>query len=176
MRASASGTAPPRPSSQSAWRSWSSERVAFGSSSYAASRMSAWRKRNASSPASAGPVGQEQVAPHELLEHPLGVGPREPRGERERRADVEDLALDGPALEQQPLRVADEVEPSREQRPDRRRRRELAGAPLAEMGEELLEEQRVAAGGRRDPRALVSEPLAGTRRPGARGSRRPRAG
>ena len=76
---------------------------------------------------------------------------------------MEDLALDGPALEQQPLRSADEIEPGREERPDRRRRRELAGAPLAEMGQELLEEQRVPPGAGGDPRQrVVPEPVAGT--------------
>ena len=63
---------------------------------------------------------------------------------------MEDLALDGPALEQRALGGADEVEPRREQRLHRGWCRPIAGPALVDVGEELFEEQRVATGSRGD--------------------------
>ena len=82
--------------SQSANRSWSSARVAFGSASYAASRISRCRKRKARRPAASRRRADELLA-HEARS--AARGSRLVRRERLHRAAVEDLALDRAALE-----------------------------------------------------------------------------
>ena len=73
--------------------------------------------------------------------------------ERLDRAAVEDLALDGAALEHRPLRGLELVEARGEQGPDRRRHDDLAVARLAGHRRHLFEEERVPGRGAADPAA-----------------------
>ena len=109
--------APLQPGGES---SWSSARVAFGSASYAASRISRWRNRYASSPASvarSGRISSLRTRPTRFrvdivaaVRCQLAHGPA-----------MEHLALDRAALDHRTLVGAEPVEAGLQQRLDRGR-------------------------------------------------------
>ena len=112
--------------SQSAKRSCSSARVAFGSDSYAASRMRRWRKRKPSSSGNVGAVDRisslrTSVARCASTSSRTGAG-----DELCDRAAVEHLALDGSALHDDTDVAVERVDARLEQRVDRRRHDDLA--------------------------------------------------
>ena len=120
----------------------------FGTPAYATSRISAWLKRNASSPANSGWSARDQPAPHERDEARADRRTEQ----RRQRPRVEPAPLDRRALEQQPSLGLEPVDPRREHRLNAHR--QLALVPPRANGHELLHEQRVPLGAVRDPRGL----------------------
>ena len=120
-------------SSQAANRSWSSARCSFGIAWYAASRISRWRNRNASSPANSARSGRISSLRASASSRGRTCRPQRLGGERGHRAGVEDLAFDGPALDHRALLRVEPVQARGEQQLDRRRDRDvgevLDGAP-----------------------------------------------
>ena len=126
--------------------------------SYAASRISMWRKRNASSIASCGWISSLRTSAASVA--PPG---RRRSGESSReRLPLELEPNDGRALEQLAFLVGKRVEPRGEERLDRRGH-VLGIALLCEHREQLLDEERVPLGHRSDddaraPSSSVSRP------------------
>ena len=96
-------------------------------------------------------VGTHELAPHERCEP--GRDLRLLGSERLDAAAVEDLALDGAALEHPALGLVELVEPRREQ--SLQRRRHVDVSILGRHREHLRDEQRVAACGAGDPLAQL---------------------
>ncbi len=96
-------------------------------------------------------VGTDELTPHECREP--GRDLRLFGSERLHAAAVEDLALDGSALEHPALGRVELVEPRSEQRSQRRRHVDLS--VLGHHREHLRDEQRVAAGSVCDPLAQL---------------------
>ena len=90
--------------------------------------------------------GDEQVAPHELLARLLELGARDPVGQRVHGRRLERVARDRAERQGGAFGGVEPVQARGEQRVQRRRQRRGLGARLLEEGDELLEEQRVAAG------------------------------
>ena len=98
-----------------------------------------------------GAVGTDELAPHECCEP--GRDLRLLGSERLHAAAVEDLALDGAALEHPALGLVELVEPSRQQ--SLQRRRHVDVRILGRHREHLRDEERVAARGAGDPLAQL---------------------
>ena len=94
--------------------------------------------------------GDQQVALGEPVARPLDVRARHARGQRLDRRRVAAVAGDRGERERRALGRAEPVEPCRQQGVQGGRER-LGRRPLADEGDELLEEQRIAAGRRDDP-------------------------
>ena len=99
-----------------------------------------------------GRFGADELAPHERREP--GRDLRLLGSERLHAAAVEDLPLDGAALEHPALGLVKLVEPSCEQ--SLQRRRHIDGSVFGRHREHLGDEERVAARGVRDPLAQVA--------------------
>ena len=142
-------------SSHTACLSCRSERASFGRPVYAASLISACRKRNASSPGKVARLPADQLFAHQA--HEAGCDELAAlRGrERDDPTDVEHLPFDGSALEQSALLGRELLEPRSKQALDCGWHRDLAGIVLAlrEHREHLLEEQRISPRRRGDARA-----------------------
>ena len=142
----------------------SSARASLGIAEYAASRISRWRKRKASSPAKSDRSGRTSSLRDSARRWSGTVSRRSGWRELGDRAAMEDLALDGAALDHCALGRRQAVESRGEQRLDRRRDGDLSevghgdpalAAPLEiaavdEHADHLLDEQRVALCGRAD--------------------------
>ena len=94
-------------------------------------------------------AAHQQIALHQPLAGARDVGPGDPGGQRVHRGGVEGVARDRAERQRRALCRVEPVEPRREQRLQRGRQR-VRGAALADVGDELLEEERVAARGLRD--------------------------
>ena len=93
----------------------------------------------------------QQVAPHEAVAGLLELGARDPAGQRVHRAGLERVARDRAERERGALGGVEPVEARREQRVQRGREPVRGRVLLVGVGDELLEEQRVAARRLGDP-------------------------
>ena len=119
----------PHASSHSANRSCRSARCSFGIAWYAASRISRWRKRNASSPANSARSGRISSLRASASSREGTFGRSRLGRQRRHGARVEDLALDRPALDHRALLGVQPVQAGGEQELDRRRHRDVARGP-----------------------------------------------
>ena len=165
----------------SAKRSCSSARAAFGSASYAASRISrcggSGRRRRPGSCARSGRTSSLRTSAEQLARRRRLV--RRERLRR-RRGGTPAPSTDA-ALEHRALGRVELVEPRREQRLDRRRHRDLAPSGDSRTHRDhLLDEERVALGGRRGSAraapASTSPPSSVEQRVASRPRRAARAG
>ena len=99
-------------------------------------------------------AAHEQVAHDQALAGLLELGARDAVGERVHLARLEHLPHDRAQRQHRALRRLEPVQAGGEQRVQRGWKRLRLCAALAEPGDELLEEERVAAGRRGDPLAL----------------------
>ena len=99
-------------------------------------------------------AAHEQVAHDQALAGLLELGARDAVGERVHLAHLERVPHDRAEREHGALRRLEPVQAGGEQRVQRGWKRLRRCAALAEPGDELLEEERVAAGRRGDPLAL----------------------
>ena len=122
-------------------------------------------------------AAHEQVAHDQALAGLLELGSRDAVGERVHLAHLERVPHDRAQRQHRALRRLEPVQAGGEQRVQRGWKRLRRCAALAEPGDELLEEERVAAGRRGDPLALGRGQVSAARsRRAARPLPRARAG
>ncbi len=133
------------PEASSASRSWCSPRSRFGMPAYAASRIRAWEKRNASSPAKSGRARPDELLLHQPQQRPVERVALRGREQLRDGPRVEAAALERGVAEHLALVRLEAVDAGGEHRLDARRQRRRPA--LRANGEQLLQEQRVALGG-----------------------------
>ena len=114
------------------------------------------RARSAAHRLRAGGGAHEQIAPHQAVAGLLDLGARDAVREGVHRSDLERVARDRAQRQRRALGGVKPIQTGREQRVQRGRERVGRGLLLVEVGDQLLEEERVAAGRGGDPSLAAS--------------------